>query len=108
MFIQDFDVEIQEKIKNINFNANKSRKDITGNVYNRLTVLGRGEDYISPNGHRGSRWWCICSCPEHNILLVRINNLTSGNTKSCGCLDKEKTTARIKKIGHSMARDISG
>lgn len=108
VFIQEFDAEIQEKIKKLDFNPNKHRKDITGNTYGRLTVLGRGPDAISSSGHVTSRWWCICSCPAHNITLVRFGNLSSGNTKSCGCLAIEKSTERIKAIGHSMARDISG
>lgn len=107
MNIKELPTEIQEKIKKLEYNTEKPKKDITGNVYNRLTVLGRGKDYISPGGHKNSQWWCICDCPEHNIILVRISNLTSGNTKSCGCLDKEKARERIITIGHSMALDIS-
>lgn len=107
MNINALNKDIQQKIKDLNFNKKPARKDITGKVYNKLTVLGRGKDYVSPGGHKSSQWWCICDCPEHNIILVRINNLTSGNTKSCGCLDIQKATKRIQKIGYSMAHNIS-
>lgn len=39
-------------------------------------------------------WKCICDCG--NILNVKTGNLTSGNSKSCGCTNTER---RIK---HSM------
>ena len=42
--------EIQEKINAINFNHNPAKKNLTGQKFNRLTVLGRGDNYISPKG----------------------------------------------------------
>lgn len=57
--------------------------DITGNKYNKLTVIGRVE-----NGNKGaSRWKCLCDCG--NITYVRGGNLKSGSVKSCGCLNKK-------------------
>lgn len=100
----------KEKIKEINqleFCDKKSRIDLTGQIFHRLTVLGRGPDYISPSGKRSAQWWCICSCPEHKIILVRSNNLKSGNTKSCGCWKSEQSRKHIMEVGHSMAHDIS-
>ena len=61
-------------------------KDLTGQTFERLTVIERAEDYISPNGERRVRWKCICSCENHNIVYVITSQLTSGHTKSCGCL----------------------
>lgn len=72
-----------------------SRTDYTGRVFHHLTVLGKGPNYKSPGGHCQSQWWCICDCDEHNIILVRGANLTSNNTKSCGC---QNTQARLKNI----------
>lgn len=94
------------EINNLFFNNKKSKKDLTGQFFNRLLVIGRGPDYISPKGKINSQWYCICSCKEHNIILVRISNLTTNNTKSCGCLNQEKTITRIKKIGKSMASNL--
>ena len=107
MNIKELPISIQEKINTLPFNPIPAKKDIIGKVFNRLTVLGRGEDYISPSGKHNSQWWCICDCPEHNILLVRISNLTSNNTKSCGCLNKETMTKHITLVGQSMAKDIT-
>ena len=57
-------------------------KDLTGNRFGRLTVIGRKE----PHG-KIVEWDCKCDCG--NEVVVRGNNLTSGNTKSCGCLATE-------------------
>ena len=59
MNINALNKDIQQKIKDLNFNKKPARKDITGKVYNKLTVLGRGKDYVSPGGHKSSQWWCI-------------------------------------------------
>lgn len=83
------------------------KKDFTEKIFNRLFVLGRAEDYISPKGKKQTMWWCMCNCPKHTILIVRGNNLTSGNSKSCGCLNIEKSTERIIKIGHATALDLT-
>lgn len=85
----------------------KVRTNLTFKTFNRLFVLGRAPSAYTPGGQPISCWWCICNCPEHNIVSVRVNNLTSKNSKSCGCLDKEKATERIKQVGHKSASDLT-
>lgn len=58
--------------------------DLTNMVFGKLTVLERVEDYISPKGRHDARWKCMCSCDEHNIIIVRGSSLRNGHTKSCG------------------------
>lgn len=44
---------------------------------------------------RNSRLWCECSCecsPE-KIIEIRADHLARGETKSCGCLQREKAKA---------------
>lgn len=53
--------------------------DEVGKVYGRLTVLEKVEQTLG-----GSIWRCKCSCG--NEVNVRINNLHSGKTQSCGCI----------------------
>lgn len=57
-------------------------KDLTGEKFNRLTVLGvdhkRGKSYY---------WKCRCDCG--NEVVVFGGALTSGHTKSCGCAHKK-------------------
>lgn len=71
-------------------------KDLTGNIYGRLTVLQRtGSD---KNGH--VRWLCRCECGKEKIIFG--SNLVRGLTLSCGCLHKE----RARETKHWI--DISG
>ena len=77
----------------------KTKDDLTGMVFGKLTVIGRAEDYIDKKGIRYARWECECSCEEHNHVILRKNQLTRKDgkgTRSCGCICIEN----IKKIGN--------
>lgn len=63
------------------------RHDLVGQTFNRLTVLSRAEN--SSDGH--SRWLCKCSCGQLTTVLGK--HLLSGAIKSCGCYQKDHTTA---------------
>lgn len=54
--------------------------DRVGEVYGELTVKNR----VFLSGKKGAYWNCLCSCGKYTI--VQDENLTSGNTKSCGHL----------------------
>lgn len=53
--------------------------DLTGQRFSRLVVISR-----APNHGRRTMWNCRCDCG--NEVVVRAENLQSGNSKSCGCL----------------------
>lgn len=53
----------------------------------KITVIDRAEDYISPKGYRVTQYNCICECG--NKFISSAQNIRSGITKSCGCLQKE-------------------
>ena len=57
--------------------------DLTGKRFGRLTVISRAE-----NKSHDVRWNCICDCGKSTIS--HSYSLTSGRTKSCGCLSLEK------------------
>jgi hypothetical protein len=60
--------------------------NLLGQTFGRLTVIFRGE-----NDKRGrAQWICECECGNHS--LIRGNELRSGHTQSCGCLQKEIAT----------------
>lgn len=59
--------------------------DLTGQTFGRLTVISRG-----PNKRTSAAWWCQCNCGNPELILVLGTYLRNGNTKSCGCLQKEK------------------
>lgn len=70
----------------------KTKKDLTGMVFGRLTVIKQVEDYVSPSGRKAARWLCKCSCSEGNYATTSGTNLTRGLTKSCGCYAKERAS----------------
>lgn len=63
--------------------------DLTGKVFGRLTVLGRAPE-DTPGGN--AKWLVRCSCENHTEFVVSGGSLTSGNTKSCGCYQKERAS----------------
>lgn len=62
-------------------------KDITGNVYGKLTVLGF---------YGNSKWKCKCECG--NITYVTATKLKSGHTKSCGCIPNRQHSDLTGKV----------
>lgn len=68
-------------------------KDLTGQVFNRLTVIKS----VGKDKHNSILWLCKCSCG--NFIKVRGYDLKSGHTKSCGCYNKECKHKREYLIG---------
>ena len=56
----------------------------------KLTVLHQADDYVSPDGIHITQWLCECSCSKRNKIIASGSHLRKGNTKSCGCLYKDK------------------
>jgi len=61
-------------------------KNIIGKKIGRLTVLENTEKRY----RRMVIWLCICDCG--NKIELPTMSLSSGHTKSCGCLQKDKVT----------------
>ena len=57
--------------------------DIKGNRFGRLTVIERA----GSNKYKIATWKCLCDCGAE--IITNSNTLRVGNTKSCGCLQKE-------------------
>lgn len=57
-------------------------KDITGQKFGRLTVVKRA-------GTKDNRAMWLCRCECGNELIVEGHKLRSGNTKSCGCYQRD-------------------
>lgn len=66
---------------------NHFRKDLTGQTFARLTVISYAD-----TTDRRARWRCRCTCGT--IAIVTGKSLRSGDTKSCGCLNREKARER--------------
>ena len=81
--------------------------DLTGGKYNNLTVTSFSHRR-EVNGYYEYYWNCKCDCG--NKTIVRSNGLTSGGTKSCGCLVGKLAYERINKINekyHVEGTDLS-
>lgn len=61
--------------------------DYTGQKFTRLLVIKRGE---VPYRGASRRYLCICDCGKKKWTTSK--SLISGDTKSCGCLRKERKT----------------
>jgi hypothetical protein len=67
-------------------------KDLTKQRFGRLVAIRPIEK--RSKGHIA--WECICDCG--NIVVVASSRLRSGKTKSCGCLSKELSRARLIRL----------
>lgn len=72
--------------------GSRTKNDLIGNKFGRLTVIS----FSHLDKRQAAYWLCQCSCGKER--LVRRNSLTSGWTKSCGCLQKELVKKSAKKI----------
>lgn len=68
--------------------------DLANMTFGRWTVLEK----IGKDSSGSTMWLCKCSCGT--TRAVRHSSLTSGNSKSCGCLHAEITSATHIKHGH--------
>lgn len=67
----------------------KNYKDLTGQKFGRLTVIGLHETET-----RKTYWVCQCDCG--NIKIVRSDSLQNGSIRSCGCLKKEQDKINLE------------
>lgn len=71
-------------------------KYIQGERYGRLTIL---MEIPKENRKKSNMREVLCQCDCGNVVIVRVGNLQSGNTTSCGCFEKEQITQRnIEKV----------
>ena len=70
-------------------------RKLEGQKFGRLTVLHD----IGSDGHY-RLWECLCDCGQ--FVIVNTGLLTTGRTKSCGCLRSETSRKSVKNIaGHN-------
>lgn len=68
--------------------------DLTGQKFNRLTVIER--DNTRPKGHGKPVYW-ICQCDCGTIKSIKADHLRAGLIQSCGCLHKEIVSKTFSK-----------
>ena len=65
--------------------------DLTGQTFGKLTVIQRvGSD------KKRSQWQCRCECG--NEVTLPASYLTTGDTKSCGCIKKEAEQRNLREM----------
>jgi hypothetical protein len=63
----------------------KKQRDLTGQVFNRLTVIGKAP--VRGSRRMISGWLCQCECG--NTTTAQTSDLERGDKKSCGCSKHE-------------------
>lgn len=76
-------------------------KDQTGRKFGRLTIISLHERSEKSTMHK---WLCQCTCGK--TVVTAIQNLRTGNTRSCGCLFTESLVKRNTK--HGLTHDHKG
>ena len=71
-----------------------------GDKYNKLTVIKRVENHVTKGGTVFSKWLCQCEC--ENYVEVLGASLTSGHTKSCGCLSRKYKVSDDLMVGREF------
>jgi hypothetical protein len=72
-------------------------KDITGQVFGRLTVI----EEAGKDKNKCVLWLCQCICG--NDVTVRGASLRNGHTSSCGCLRMDRVMEEVVTHGHCIA-----
>ena len=76
-----------------------------GKRYGKLIVLEKTKETVQHGSTRSPLWKCRCDCG--NIVLVRLDSLTSGTTQSCGCLTEEKIKKMREAAGYIEGTQLS-
>jgi len=75
----------------------KPRENLIGKRFGRLVVT----DQTGGRQNGSIIWGCMCDCGTRR--LVPTNRLRSGNTQSCGCLQKERQRSAVAFSGGESA-----
>lgn len=71
--------------------------DLTGKRFGRLTVICREES-------KNNRTMWICKCDCGNEIIAESYNIKTGHTVSCGCFQRERTSAANMTHGKRKTR----
>lgn len=84
--------------------------DLIGEKFGRLTVLNKTNP--PNNKNRKSYWLCICDCQvgviKPKYRKVNQYSLISGNTMSCGCIQRERLAERNRNQKKFNDYNLSG
>jgi hypothetical protein len=75
-------------------------KDRTGQRFGRLVAVER----VASTRHGNTRWLCRCDCGGEKV--VAVGSLRRGDTRSCGCLAKDRRRAQREAAAGSAAERL--
>lgn len=81
----------------------KRGKDLTGNKYDRLTVIS----YSHKDKKRRVHWNCLCVCGNEVVRRTDALN-TNANYKSCGCYTRELQRKQMLEKNPNKTHGMSG
>jgi len=80
--------------------------DMTGIKMGRLLILNRSGSLVNSLGEKEAALWnCKCDCGKETV--VSGNDLRSGHTKSCGCLQRDTAASSKTTSGQYLAGEMS-
>ena len=82
-------------------NMKYPESEMIGKKFNRLTI----EKYMGRNKFDQRIFLCKCECNNPKEIIVPLNKLLNGNTRSCGCLQKEIASKNTKKYNSYILSD---
>lgn len=74
----------------------KTLLNLVNQRFSRLTVVR-----LRPENPWTHRWECLCDCGK--LIFTNSTQLRNGNTKSCGCIQREGASARRLRHGDSKS-----
>ena len=81
----------------------EARKECLGKKYGRLLVISFNEEVTKSHNNKHIYYNCECDCG--NKTIVTKEGLKSGNTKSCGCLQREFAKSAFITHGATVNRE---
>lgn len=82
------------------------KEDLSGQKFNRLTVIKQIEDYVTSGGYKFAQYLCECECG--NKVKVIGSQIKKEVIKSCGCLHSEKSKENGLANKRYNTYDLSG
>ena len=86
-------------------NAKARIIDLSGQRFGRLVAIEYAGRIVNEHGFRTSLWRCKCDCGKETI--VRYPLLTTGNTRSCGCMEAENKLDNMRKSWENRTKSAS-
>jgi len=79
-----------------------------GKKFGRLAVVSKLWKHYTKAGKQTKHWKVICRCDCGNYHVSVASKIRAGECQSCGCLQKETTSARMKENPIAVTHGLWG